>query len=135
MPSIMRMRKVYPTVLTPAKSISGYVVYVPGMEINTQGHDLAEAIFMARDAIGACGISYQDRGQQIPAPPQDVQVTKENEILTYVDIDFDEYRKENDTTTVRTTVSLPRNLKLKGEAAGISFSRELQARLREVLHV
>ena len=58
------MKTVYPIILTPAER--GYVVYVPDLEINTEGDDLADAIEMARDAIGLWGISEEDAGRKIP---------------------------------------------------------------------
>ena len=41
------MKAVYPIILTPAER--GYVVFVPDLDINTEGEDLANAIEMARD--------------------------------------------------------------------------------------
>ena len=63
-----KMTKAYPVILTPAKigDGKGYVVHVPDLEIDTQGCDLAEAINMARDAIGLWGICEQDDGREIP---------------------------------------------------------------------
>ena len=49
------MKAVYPIILTPAER--GYVVFVPDLDINTEGEDLADAIEMARDAIGLWGIT------------------------------------------------------------------------------
>ena len=60
------MKKAYPVILTPAKI--GYVVYVPDLDINTQGTDVADAIEMARDAIGLWGITEEDLGRPIPEP-------------------------------------------------------------------
>ena len=48
------MKMVYPVIFT--KLPDGYMAYVPDMDINTQGDDFAEAIEMARDAIGIMGI-------------------------------------------------------------------------------
>lgn len=58
------MKAVYPIILTPAER--GYVVFVPGLDINTEGEDLADAIEMARDAIGLWGITEEDAGRKIP---------------------------------------------------------------------
>ena len=44
------MKGAYPVIFSPAKE-GGYDVYIPDWEINTQGNDLPEAIYMARDAI------------------------------------------------------------------------------------
>ena len=63
------MKAVYPIILTPAER--GYVVFVPDLDINTEGEDLADAIEMARDAIGLWGITEEDQGGRFrrhPAP-------------------------------------------------------------------
>jgi len=127
------MRKVYPVILTP--TVTGYVVTVPDLNINTQGKDLADAIYMARDAVGLWGICEQDDGRAIPEPSAQEPVHEAGEIVSWVDIDFDKYRLMNDMTTVRMNVSLPKYLKTLGEEAGVNFSQELQARLKERLHV
>ena len=83
--------------LTPAEH--GYVIYVPDLQINTEGDDIVDAINMARDAIGLWGITEEDCGRKIPEP---VTISLEsighedNEIVTLVDIDFTAYRRAND---------------------------------------
>ena len=127
------MVKVYPIILTP--DADGYAVYVPGLEINTQGNGLAEALYMARDAIGAWGICQQDAGRIIPEP-SDVEPEHEmNELISWVDIDFVKYRKASDMTYERTNITLPRYLKSLANEAGLNLSQELQARLKEILYV
>ena len=49
------MKIIYPVVFTKLTE-GGYMAYVPDLEINTQGEDLADAICMARDAISLTGI-------------------------------------------------------------------------------
>ena len=44
------MKKAYPVILSQGEKF--IVAYVPDFEINTQGTDVADAIEMARDAIG-----------------------------------------------------------------------------------
>ena len=44
------------------------MVDIPDFRINTQGKDIAEAIEMARDAIGLMGIDMQDDGEALPEP-------------------------------------------------------------------
>lgn len=127
------MLKVYPVIFTPTDS--GYVVTVPDLVINTQGKDLAEAIFMARDAIGLWGITMQDDGQLIPEPSTIEPVHEANEIVSWVDIDFDKYRRANDMTTMRINVSVPKYLKVLGDEAGINFSQTLQKALKEQLEI
>lgn len=125
------MTKVYPIILT--HTASGYVVTVPDLDINTQGEDLAEAICMARDAIGLWGISEQDDGREIPEPSPTEPEHKHGELVSWVDIDFAKYRKANDMSTMRINVSVPKYLKVLGDEAGVNFSQELQERLKEKL--
>ena len=127
------MIKAYPIILTP--DTGGYTVYVPDLEINTQGNDIAEALYMARDAIGAWGICQQDAGRVIPEPSKTEPLHEANELVSWVDIDFERYRTISDMTCERTNITLPRYLKKLAKDAGINLSQELQARLKEVLHV
>jgi len=127
------MVKVYPIILTP--DTGGYVVSVPDLEINTQGNDMAEALLMARDAIGAWGICQQDAGEIIPEPSKSEPAHSEGELVSWVDIDFDKYRRESDMFYERTNVTVPRYLKSLAKEAGLNLSQELQSRLKEVLQV
>ncbi len=127
------MIKAYPIILTPTKS--GYVVTIPDLDINTQGNDVAEAIYMARDAIGLWGISEQDDGRHIPEPSTNEPPHEPDELISWVDIDFDKYRRANDMASTRINVSVPRYLKVLGDEAGINFSQTLQNALKVELQI
>jgi predicted RNase H-like HicB family nuclease len=127
------MMKAYPVILTP--DTGGYVVTVPGLDINTQGNDLAEALYMARDAIGAWGVCQQNAGREIPEPLTAEPLREPGDLVSWVDIDFDRYRKAIDMTSERTNVTLPRYLKNLANAADLNLSQELQTRLKEVLRI
>jgi len=127
------VRKAYPVILAPDDF--GYLVTIPDFDCNTQGRNLPEAIEMARDALGAWATAESDCGRSVPEPSTVAANPAANEILTFVDIDFDEYRASVDMTSERTNVTLPRYLKRKAEAVGLNFSQELQARLLERLHI
>jgi predicted RNase H-like HicB family nuclease len=125
------LTRVYPVVLTPTPN--GYVVTVPDLDINTQGKDIAEAIYMARDAIGLWGICEEDDGRTIPEPSTSEPAHDKEELLSWIDIDFGKYRLMNDMSTVRMNITLPKFLKALGDEAGVNFSHELQERLKERL--
>lgn len=127
------MKAVYPIILTPAER--GYVVYVPDLEINTEGENLADAIEMARDAIGLWGITREDLGNKIPQASGTMPRPAENELVTLVDIDFAAYRRANDMRTVRKNVTLPSWLNDLAEKNGVNFSQVLQEGLKERLQV
>lgn len=128
------MKTVYPIVLIPDKV--GYVVYVPDFDINTEGDTMAEAIEMARDAIGIVGIDYEDDKKVLPKPSNITSIkAKENEIVSLVDIDFTEYRRKNDTRAVKKNCTLPSWLNERAEAACINFSSVLQEALKQKLNI
>lgn len=142
------MKQVYPTFIlnTNDGSAHPFLVCVPDMEIFTEGDTFANAIEMARDAIGLAGISMEDNKEGLPVPSdqkaaiekvkqdtEDIDFSKG--ILTYVDVDLSEYRKKVDTKTVRRNVALPSWLNYEAEHAGINVSRVLQEALMDVLNV
>lgn len=128
------MKAVYPVVFTNLGD--GYMAYVPDLEINTQGDTLAEAIDMARDAIGIMGIDMQDDGKAVPTPsPLSAISCVETEFVSMVDIDFDAYRRAHDMRTIRKNVTIPSYLNDLAEQAGVNFSQVLQEGLKQRLGV
>lgn len=127
------MRKAYKIILTPDDQ--GYLVTVPDFNCNTQGEDIADALFMARDVIGAMGITLQDMGQEIPAADSVEFTAKADDIVTYVDVDFTEYRKRAENKKVKKTLTIPSWLNEKAEAEHINFSRVLEEALINRLEV
>lgn len=127
------MKAVFPVVFTNTGE-EGYVAHVPDMDIDTQGATLAEAIEMARDAIGLMGIDMQDSKKEIPQPSKLEDVEHEpGEIVSLVDIDFAVYRRANDRRTVRRNVSLPLWMDEEATKAKINVSAVLQAALKQEL--
>jgi len=127
------MKIVYPVVFTKLDE-GGYMAYVPDLEINTQGEDLADAIFMARDAIGLVGIDMEDDGKPFPAPSEDVAHAS-GEIVSYVDVDLTAYRRSIEQKTVRRNVSLPAWLNNAADAANLNVSAVLQSALKKQLGI
>lgn len=138
------MKQVYPTFI--AKDNKDYLVYVPDMDIYTEGTSMADAIEMARDAIGLKGIDLEDDGKELPTPStqkEAIQKAKEDTeifdystgILTWVDIDFTVYRRKVENKMVRRNVTLPNWLNIEAEKAHINVSRVLQEALMNTLGV
>lgn len=127
------MKAAYPVVLT--KEEKWTLVYVPDFEINTEGVDLADAMEMARDAIGLMGITMEDEHKALPSPSSLKTITESNGegVVTLVDVDFSEYRRANDMKTVRRNVSLPQWLNVQADKSGINVSAVLQKALRAEL--
>jgi predicted RNase H-like HicB family nuclease len=101
------MKQVYPAFIinTNDGSEHPFLVCVPDMDILTEGDSFAGAIEMARDAIGVTGISMEDNKEELPVPSeQSAAIEKAKQysedivfssgVLTYVDVDFTEYRRK-----------------------------------------
>ena len=129
------MKAAYPIVMNKGQKY--IVVYVPDFDINTQGTDYADAIEMARDAIGLMGIDMEDDGETIarPSDVSDVSVKYPHDVISLVDVDFSEYRRKNDMRSVRRNVSLPMWLNTKADEAGINVSAILQTALKKRLQI
>ena len=128
------MKQAYPVIITKDKDF--FVASIPDFETGTQGESLAEAIEMARDAIGMCGCYKKKKKKDIPIPTDIGNVTKEaSDILTLVDVDFDEYRKKHEMRTVRKNVTIPSWLNEEAESANINFSALLQKAIKAELHL
>ncbi|WP_347136098.1 type II toxin-antitoxin system HicB family antitoxin [[Clostridium] symbiosum] len=134
------MKRAYPTFI--AECGKDYLVYVPDMDIYTEGHDLMDAIEMARDAIGLKGIDLEDDGKGIPeassykaasakakADADDFDYTQG--MLTMVDVDFSEYRKRMENKMVRRNVTLPNWLNLEADRLNLNVSKVLQEALAD----
>lgn len=138
------MKEVYPVFIVEHEK--DYLVYVPDLDIYTEGKSMADAIEMARDAIGLKGIDYEDDKKKLPSPStREMAIAKAKEdteifdysvgTLTLVDVNFTEYRRKVDNKAVRRNVTLPNWLNIEAEKAQINVSRVLQEALINVLGV
>lgn len=128
------MKKAYP--ISIQKDGKYYVVYIPDFDTNTEGQSVADAIEMARDAIGLLGITYYEDKIDYPEPSAlDSISVPEGAIVTLVDVDFDAYRRKYERRTVRKNVSIPSWLNEAAESADINFSAVLQSALKNELGI
>lgn len=138
------MKQAYPVFI--AKKCEDYLIYIPDMELYTEGKSMVDAIEMARDAIGLQGINLEDDGKELPFPStqeEAIQKAKEETeifdystgLLTWVDIDFTAYRRKAEKKMVRRNVTLPNWLNIEAEKAHINVSRVLQEALMNTLDV
>lgn len=102
----------------------------------TSGESLAEAIEMARDAMGGwldCALAH---GDEVDPPRSTHEIPLEaGQEVALVDMDLEAYRRDNDTRAVRKTLTIPAWLNTRAERASINFSQTLQEALKEELGV
>lgn len=133
-------KSVYPVFIKKDKKT--YLVYLPDVNSYTEGNSMYDAVNMARDLLGTLSLennsmpkpSSADKAQKIATTLADDKEFKYSDgTVTYVDVDFDAYRKEYDQRMIRKNVTIPAWLNAKAEKAGISFSRVLQDSLMKML--
>lgn len=129
------MNTAYPIILSPSSN-GGFLVYIPDFNLNTEGKDIADAMFMARDVIGLMGIDMQDDNEKLPSPSniQDLN-HQSSDIITMIDINFDDYRRKHDNRVVKKNCTLPSWLNEIATERGINFSQVLQDGLKATLHL
>ena len=123
----------YPIILK--REDDGYYVEIPDFDIGTQGDSIAEAMEMARDAIGLMGIDMQDDGKELPKPYHAKIEAEKDDIVTLVDIDFSEYRKKVDNRAVKKNCTIPYWMSVEADKAGLNYSRLLQYAIASILGV
>ena len=133
------MEKTYFTFIK--KSGEDYLVYVPDMEVYTEGRSVFDAIAMARDAIGLKGVEMEDDGIALPdTSDKEAAIAKakaeadadfdfSDGLLTLVDIDFTAYRNKLRNKAVKKNCTIPYWLNKKAEEMDINFSKVLQEAL------
>ena len=132
------MKVAYPVIFTDVDT--NILIEVPDLGIITEANEegkakgtMADAIMMARDAIGINCIEAEDNGKKIIKPSEiyDIDVSKgtfygEGQmILSLVDVDLTSYRKMLDNRTVRRNVTLPNWLNQEAEKAHVNVSKVL----------
>ena len=142
------MKVTYPVIFTDVDT--NILIEVPDLGILTESNEegkpkgsMADAITMARDAIGISCIEAEDNGKVVlhPSKMTDIDVSKGtfNEdgtsIVSLVDVDLTAYRRMLDNKTVRRNVTLPNWLNQEAEKSHINVSKVLQEALMAKLGV
>ena len=142
------MKETYPVIFTDVDT--NILIEVPDLGILTESNEegkpkgsMADAITMARDAIGISCIEAEDNGKVVlhPSKMTDIDVSKGtfNEdgtsIVSLVDVDLTAYRRMLDNKTVRRNVTLPNWLNQEAEKSHINVSKVLQEALMARLGV
>lgn len=127
------MKYVYPAIFSKTDGI--YNVAVPDLVgCFTCGDTLLDAIEMARDAISMWLCDAEDKTEVIPGPSDQRSIALEpNSFVNLIDVDTNEYRRENGNHAVKKTLSIPSWLNTKAEKAGVNFSQILQDALKNHL--
>lgn len=100
---------------------------------STFGDSIQNAYLMAQDAMGL----YLDNLINFPKPTLDISSIplQENQLVSFVSIDMDEYRKKFNNKSIKKTLTIPEWLNFLSEKNNINFSQVLQEALKEKLGI
>lgn len=133
------MTYIYPAIFTPDTVEDRGTVYtveipdIPGCV--TEGKSISDAIVMGKEALAGCILALKQAKEEIPEPSnyKDIHTSSEDEFVTLIDIDINDYLRKKETKSVIKTVSLPQWLAIMAEESGISYSQTLQKSLKKEL--
>ena len=127
------MKVTYPVIFTDVDT--NILIEVPDLGILTESNEegkpkesMADAITMARDAIGISCIQAEDERKEVAQPSKmtDIDISKGafyedgTGIVSLVDVDLAAYRRMLDNKTVRRNVTLPNWLNQEAEKSHIN---------------
>lgn len=100
---------------------------------STFGDSIQNAYLMAQEAMGL----YLDNLTNFPEPTLDISniALQENQLVSFVSIDMDEYRKKFNNKSIKKTLTIPEWLNYLSEKNNINFSQVLQEALKEKLGI
>jgi predicted RNase H-like HicB family nuclease len=132
------MKYVYPAIFSVEEG--KFLVSVPDLPgLHTFGESMADALYMAQDAIEMWLWDAENNGEAIPQASSLKKIAKTckspDHLVSLVAADTDEYRRQNDSRSVKKTLSIPAWLNHKAEMANAPFSQILQQGLKDYLHI
>ena len=129
-------RRVYPAVFTYEEGYEIAVTFPDFPGCATSGEDEAQALAMARDALGGRLWCMEDDGDDIPkATPISNLALEPNECIVMVDVYMPAIRLAQENKAVTKTVTIPAWLNAESMRVGVNFSQVLQSALVSQLGV
>lgn len=112
---------------------NGYVAWNDDIPVATQGKDLEEAIFMAKDAIEL--MAYDDflRGGEIIQPKVLICENEDYDFVSHVICDLNKYLNLESEKKVKKNCTIPESLAKAAENKGVNFSKVLTNALEKEL--
>lgn len=124
-------RYVYPAIFIYEED-KEIAVDFPDLGCATSGVDDKDALYSARECLGAVMLGLEEDGEPVPEPtPLSKIATKPNEYAALIDVYMPSIRMENVNRSVSRTVTLPAWLNAAALERGFNFSQVLQEALKE----
>ena len=104
------------------------------VSIVPEGNDLAEALYMAQDALGLYLYSLKQDKMPLPQSMQpEALILDKDSFVTLVEWDEEAYLRRTSNKAVKKTLTIPEWMNTLAEEKNINFSKTLQEALLEKL--
>ena len=125
---------IYPAIFHK-EEVGGYSVTFPDLPgCNTEGNDLAEALYMAQDALGLYLYSLKQDKMPLPQSMQpEALILDKDSFVTLVEWDEEAYLRRTSNKAIKKTLTIPEWMNTLAEERNINFSKTLQEALLEKL--
>ena len=129
------MKKIIYPAIFHKEEVGGYSVTFPDLPgCNTEGNDLAEALYMAQDALGLYLYSLKQDKMPLPQSMQpEALILDKDSFVTLVEWDEEAYLRRTSNKSVKKTLTIPEWMNTLAEEKNINFSKTLQEALLEKL--
>lgn len=129
---------IFPAVFEPGDDGSrGYTITFPDLPgCISEGDDLSEAMYMAKDVL--CGFLYgmEEDGEDIPTPSDPSKITvPSGGFVALIEAWTDIVRDEMENKAVKKTLTIPKWLNDAAEQRKINFSHVLQYALKQQIGI
>lgn len=122
------MKKTYPAIFIPEEN--GFSVIFPEFSGGTQGKDLEDAMYQAKEMLDGLLSFYIEENLPLPKPSDihDIQTKNKTSFVTLIQGDPTRFLEKK---TIRKNVTIPEWLAVRGEKDGVNFSQMLTESLFE----
>jgi len=132
----LSMKYAYTAVFTPEEK-GAFSVNFPDLQgCYTSGDDMADAVYMAQDALCLTLYDMEQGKKTIPTAsnPRDIEILP-SEFTSVIAVDTETYRRFYENKAIKKTLTIPVWLNERAERANVNFSQTLQKALKSELHI
>lgn len=130
----MKDKYIFPCVIR-YEDCNYYVNFVDLEEAFTDGENLQEALYNAKDVLGLILYNREQNNIDIPEPTKDFIKTNYNESISYIEIYMPMYRDMIEKKSVKKTLTIPKWLNDLGVENNLNFSQILQIGIKNTLGI
>lgn len=128
----------FPAIFDPdTDNENGFTVTFPDLPgCITEGSDMDEAVYMAKDVLAGFLYGMEEDGEQIPTPsnPSNIDLPQ-GAFISIIEVRTDYIRDEIENKAVKKTLTIPKWLNDAAEKENINFSQLLQFAIKERLGI